>query len=107
LSPDISTLGTRSSQLEALRYVRVAAIRQFTLLRNQEKLIATTVNQKLKHVPNSTLQNGMTQIGPAICVTCLCHALKAEEAKEEEKEETHDHAGDSLGGRASMSRRPP
>jgi hypothetical protein len=33
-------------------------------------------------------------------------ALKAEEGNEE-KEETHDHAGDSFGGRASMSRRPP
>jgi hypothetical protein len=33
-------------------------------------------------------------------------ALKAEEANEE-KEETHNHAGDSFGGRASMSRRPP
>jgi phage tail protein X len=31
-------------------------------------------------------------------------ALKAEEAKEQE--ETNDHAGDSFGGRASMSRRP-
>jgi hypothetical protein len=55
LSPDISTLGARSSQLEALRYVRVAAVRQNTLLRNQEKLIAKTVNRKLKHVPNSTV----------------------------------------------------
>jgi hypothetical protein len=32
------------------------------------------------------------------------YALKAEEAKEQE--ETNDHAGDSFGGRASMSRRP-
>jgi hypothetical protein len=46
LPPDISTLGTRSSQLEALRYVCVAAVRQNTLLRNQEKLIAKTVNRK-------------------------------------------------------------
>jgi hypothetical protein len=34
-------------------------------------------------------------------------ALKAEEAANEQQEETNDHAGDSFGGRASMSRRPP
>ena len=54
LPPDLSTLVTRSSQLQALRYLRVAAVRQHTLLRNQEKLIAKTVNRKLKHTPSST-----------------------------------------------------
>jgi hypothetical protein len=48
-SPDLATLVTRSSQLAALRCLRVAAVRQHTLLRNQEKLIAKTVNRKLKH----------------------------------------------------------
>jgi hypothetical protein len=34
---------TRSSQLEALHYIRVAAIRQNTLLCNREKLIAKSM----------------------------------------------------------------
>lgn len=48
-APDLTTLVTRSSQLDALRCLRAAAVRQHTLLRNQEKLIAKTVNRKLKH----------------------------------------------------------
>jgi hypothetical protein len=48
-SPDLSTLTSRSTQLDALRSLRVAAVRNHTILRNQEKLIAKTVLRKLKH----------------------------------------------------------
>ena len=46
--PDLVTLATRSSQLDAICCLRVAAVQQRTLLLNQEKLLAKTVNQKLK-----------------------------------------------------------
>jgi len=45
--PDLSLLTTRSSQLDALRSLRVAAVRQYSLLRAQEKLIAKTVLRKM------------------------------------------------------------
>ncbi len=54
-SPDLSTLVSRSSQLHALRILRVAAVRHHTLLRAQEKLIAKTVLRKLKHGPTTAL----------------------------------------------------
>jgi hypothetical protein len=54
-APDLSTLTSRSSQLGALRSLRVAAVRQFTLLRAQERLIAKTINRKLnKQSPGTT-----------------------------------------------------
>jgi hypothetical protein len=53
-APDLATLVTRSAQLAALRVLRVAAVRQYTLLRNQEKLIAKTVNRKLKQSHSAT-----------------------------------------------------
>jgi hypothetical protein len=54
LPPDLSTLTTRSSQLAALRLLRVAAVRNHTILRNHERLIAKTVLRKLKHSGPST-----------------------------------------------------
>ncbi len=52
---DLSTLTSRSSQLGALRSLRVAAVRQFTVLRAQERLIAKTINRKLnKHSSGTT-----------------------------------------------------
>jgi hypothetical protein len=54
-APDLSTLTSRSSQLGALRSLRVAAVRQYTLLRAQERLIAKTINRKLnKQSPGTT-----------------------------------------------------
>ncbi len=54
-APDLSTLTSRSSQLGALRSLRVAAVRQFTVLRAQERLIAKTINRKLnKHSSGTT-----------------------------------------------------
>jgi hypothetical protein len=54
-TPNLSTLTSRSSQLGALRSLRVAAVRQHTLLRAQERLIAKTVNRKLnKQSPGTT-----------------------------------------------------
>jgi hypothetical protein len=52
--PDLSALVTRSAQLDALCCLRFAAVRQHTLLRYQEKLIAKTVNRKLKHAHQPT-----------------------------------------------------
>ncbi len=53
--PDLSLLTTRSSQLDALRSLRVAAVRQFSLLRAQEKLIAKTVLRKMNpRTPGAT-----------------------------------------------------
>ena len=45
--PDLSTLTSRSSQLDALRSLRIVAVRNFTSLRNTERLIAKTVLRKL------------------------------------------------------------
>ena len=53
--PDLSTLVSRSSQLHALRILRVAAVRHHTQLRAQEKLIAKTVLRKLKQGPTTAL----------------------------------------------------
>jgi hypothetical protein len=53
--PDLSTLTTRSSQLNALCSLRVAAIRNHTILRNHERLIAKTALRKLKHIPPTAL----------------------------------------------------
>jgi hypothetical protein len=50
-TPDLSTLLTCSSQLAALRSIRVAAVRHFIFIRAQEKLIAKTVLRKLKQSP--------------------------------------------------------
>jgi hypothetical protein len=47
-TPDLSTLLTRSSQLAALRSIRVGAVLHFIFIRAQEKLIAKTVLRKLK-----------------------------------------------------------
>jgi hypothetical protein len=52
-APDLSTLTSRSSQLSALRSIRVAAIRHFSQQRAQEKLVACTVARKLKHIPSA------------------------------------------------------
>jgi hypothetical protein len=54
-TPDLASLTTRSAQLAALRSLRVAAVRQYMLLRNQERLISKTVLRKLKHNPTSAL----------------------------------------------------
>ena len=55
LPPDLSLLTTRSSQLDALRSLRVAAVWQFSLLRAQEKLIAKTVLRKVNpRTPGAT-----------------------------------------------------
>jgi hypothetical protein len=54
LPPDLSTLTTRSSQLAALRPLHVAAVRNYTILRNHERLIAKTVLRKLKHTGPAT-----------------------------------------------------
>jgi hypothetical protein len=52
-APDLSSLTTRSSQLSAVRSIRVAAVRHFSLQRAQEKLVARTVARKLKHIPSA------------------------------------------------------
>jgi hypothetical protein len=49
LPPDLSALTTCSSQLAALRLLPVAAVRNYAILRNHERLIAKTVLHKLKH----------------------------------------------------------
>jgi hypothetical protein len=55
LPPDIPLLTSRSSQLDALRSLRVAAVRQFSLLHAQEKLIAKTVLRKMNtRTPGAT-----------------------------------------------------
>ena len=64
--PDLATLLTRSSQLAALRSLRVAAVRQYTLLRNQERLIAKTVLRKLKHVPTTALAAPISVATPPV-----------------------------------------
>jgi hypothetical protein len=51
--PQLSTLTTRSSQLTALRCLRVVAVRQYTFLRNQERMIAKTVLRKMKNNPTA------------------------------------------------------
>jgi hypothetical protein len=74
--PDLSTLVTRSSQLDALRCLRVAAVRQHTLLRNQEKLIAKTVNRKIKHIqPPTALAAPASVIPPRLSPSASSPAL--------------------------------
>ena len=48
-APDLSTLVTRSSQLAALRSLRATAVRQYTILKNHERLIYRTVQRRLKN----------------------------------------------------------
>ena len=53
-APNLSTLASHSSQLAALRCLCVAAVRQFTFIRAQERLISKTLLQKLnKHNHNA------------------------------------------------------
>jgi hypothetical protein len=47
--PDLSTLTTRAAQLSALRSLRVIAVRHYTLMKAQEKLVAKTIARKMKH----------------------------------------------------------
>ena len=54
LPPDLATLMTRSAQLAALRHLQIADVRQHIMLQNQGKLIAKTVNHKLKQTYPST-----------------------------------------------------
>ena len=51
LTPDLSSLTCRSTQLAALRSLRFFAVRHHTLMRAQEKLVARTIARKLKHAP--------------------------------------------------------
>jgi hypothetical protein len=53
--PDLSTLTSRSSQLDALRDLRRAAVRNYTSLKNQERIIAKSVIRKLKHAPTTAV----------------------------------------------------
>ena len=62
--PDLATLVTRSAQLAALRHLRVAPVRQHTMLRNQEKSIAKPVNCKLKHTHPSTALAAPVSVHP-------------------------------------------
>jgi hypothetical protein len=47
--PDLSTLTSRASQLAALRSIRVVAVRHYTLMKAQEKLVARTIARKMKN----------------------------------------------------------
>jgi hypothetical protein len=48
IPPNLSTLVTRSAQLTALCTLRVTAVRHYTFLRTQEKLIQRTLTRRLK-----------------------------------------------------------
>jgi hypothetical protein len=63
--PDLSTLLTRASQLAALRLLRVTAVRHYTLLRSQERLIAKTVHRKLKTAPATALAAPLSVTSPS------------------------------------------
>jgi hypothetical protein len=63
--PDLSSLVSRSSQLHALRILRVAAVRHHHQLRAQEKLIAKMVLRKLKQGPTTALA-GPLSVQPAL-----------------------------------------
>ena len=51
--PNLSTLTDRSSQLAALRTLRVCAVRHYTVMKAHEKIVHRVVTRKLKDTPSS------------------------------------------------------
>lgn len=52
-APNLASLTDRSKQLDALRLLRHAAVRYYSLQNTHEKLIARTVHRRLKHIPSA------------------------------------------------------
>ena len=53
VAPNLASLTDRSKQLDALRLLRHAAVRHYSLQKTHEKLIARTVHRKMKHIPSA------------------------------------------------------
>jgi hypothetical protein len=52
-TPDLSSLTSCLAQLATLRSLHFSAVGHHTLMRAQEKLVARTIAQKLKHAPQA------------------------------------------------------
>jgi hypothetical protein len=63
--PDLSTLTSRSSQLTALRAIRVVAVHHYALQCVQEKLVARTVLRKLKTATPSAALAAPFSVAPS------------------------------------------
>ena len=53
LTLNLASLTDHASQLDALRTLRWAAVRHYNVQKAHEKLVARTVNRKLKHLPSA------------------------------------------------------
>jgi hypothetical protein len=66
ITPNLASLADRASQLDALCTLRWAAARHYNIQKAHEKIVARTVNRKLKHLPSAlTAQfSGVPSIDP-------------------------------------------
>jgi len=55
ITPNLASLTDHAAQLDALRTLQWAAVRHCNIQKAQEKLVARTVNRKLKHLPSFLL----------------------------------------------------
>jgi hypothetical protein len=52
--PNLATLTTRSTQLSSLRTLRLVAVRHYTIMRNQERMVARSLHKRLTKQPPGT-----------------------------------------------------